>query len=73
MRNGICPKCGADDIYKQEHYVVRIKRFVNAPRVIYACASCGYCEQYIEDPRLGDIRQSWIPVQARRKRKNDES
>jgi len=72
MQQGLCPNCGSDEIYKQEHYIIRIRRFVNAPRMIYACADCGYCEQYIEDPRLADIKKHWIPVQTRRKRKNDE-
>lgn len=72
MRDGICPKCGSTEIYKQDHYQVRIRRFVNVPRVIYACAECGYSEQYIEDPRLSDIKDSWTPVEPRRKRKNDE-
>lgn len=72
MRRGICIKCGSEEVYKQEHYVVRIKRFLQVPRVIYACADCGYTEQYIEDHRVSDIRQSWIHVLTYRKRKNDE-
>lgn len=72
MRNGICPKCGADEVYKQEHYVIRIRRFLNVPRVIYACVACGYSEQYIEDSRIEEIRNHWQHVQARRKRKNDD-
>lgn len=73
MQEGRCPKCGSDEVYKQGHYMIRIRRFVNVPRVIYACAECGYCEQYIEDPRLDDIKKHWIHVPTLRKRKNDES
>ena len=72
MRDGFCPKCDSNEIFKQDHYTIRISRFVNAPRVIYICADCGYCEQYVEDKRLQDIKTKWTPVTPRRKRKNDE-
>lgn len=75
MRDGICIKCGADEIYKQKtkgYYAVAVG-FRAIHFMIYACADCGYSEQYIEDPRLSDIKTKWTPVNGKRKRKNDES
>ncbi len=72
MRDGFCPKCNSDEIYKQDHYTIRISRFLNVPRVIYVCSDCGYCEQYVEDKRLSDIKTKWTRIIPRRKRKNDE-
>lgn len=74
MRDGICPKCSSDEIYKQKtkgYYSVPVGFWITH-FMIYSCAECGYSEQYIEGKRLSQIRDKWIPVNEKRKRKNDE-
>ncbi len=74
MRNGICIKCGSDEIYRQKtkgYYAVAVGFWITH-FIIYACADCGYCEQYLEEKRLSEIKKKWTPVNKKRKRKNDE-
>lgn len=74
MRNGICLKCGSDEIYKKKtggQYAIAVG-FWGTNFMIYTCADCGYCEQYIEGKRLPQIKTKWTPVNEKPKRKNDE-
>lgn len=73
MRNGICPQCGSDEVYKRNNawYLsggdkTGIKMLhenyaeYTAVPTVYLCAHCGYFESYIEDPKaLGLARRYW--------------
>ena len=75
MRDGICPKCGSDEIYKKKTggvYAIHISIWRRTHFMIYACSECGFCEQYIEDSLLSKINKKWTPVNQKRKRKDDE-
>jgi hypothetical protein len=75
MRDGVCPKCGLDEVYKKKaegHY--RIPGMFGQNPILTVCTKCGYYEHYIEDNRyIQDIKEDWSPVNWKRKRKNDGS
>ena len=75
MKDGICPKCNSDEIYKKKavvQYLIPLGIWKPNP-MVYACADCGYYEKYIEGPRyLQGIKEDWTPINWKRKRKNDE-
>lgn len=77
MRDGICPKCGSDEIYRGQriglYKSIVIALFTTAIPHIYVCTACGYFEQYIEKHKhLEKIKQNWHHVNSESKRKNDE-
>jgi predicted nucleic-acid-binding Zn-ribbon protein len=60
MKDGVCPKCGASEVYKQRnglmssHYigVTLPNRWFGATRediVAYVCANCAYLKLYVAD------------------------
>ena len=53
MRRGVCPKCGSGEIYatRDNQYIENTPindRHLLAMK-IFACAMCGYLEQYIQN------------------------
>lgn len=69
MKNGQCPKCGANEIYRQTHEGYSgINRLAIAPFSqvsldIYACLNCGYIETYLPDQHKNDeIKTKWEKV-----------
>lgn len=78
MKSGKCPKCGSEEVYagdtlplwtKQGSYYansIPISGWRYAEMDNYVCASCGYIESYIGDPRkLRLIQQKWPRVRER--------
>ncbi|MCU0498853.1 MAG: hypothetical protein MUF87_15990 [Anaerolineae bacterium] len=71
MRDGICPKCGSNDVYKRRNglhdgdrdgRVTLITGPLNSPSptMAYVCANCGYFELYIDDTiKLAQISEHW--------------
>jgi len=84
MRDGICPKCGSDEVYQSRKGTMRasagasillgenlLPEYVNV--MYYACADCGYFESYLyKDEDLDKIRQHWWRVGKRKKKNDDE-
>ena len=72
MKNGICPKCGSTTVYSLANGItgqggkVYLKMgAINYPvnSQSFACSSCGYFENYINDPtRQAEIAQKWFKV-----------
>jgi hypothetical protein len=68
MKDGICPKCGGDDIRMGRHNVCRRDWVLvslwgrAAPVVNYVCMSCGYLENYVREPDLAIIARNWRRV-----------
>jgi predicted nucleic-acid-binding Zn-ribbon protein len=79
MREGICPKCGSNEIYKNKKLQPLnslllkfawgwIRAYMNR----YVCASCGYTEAYIEDETsMQNIIKVFEPLN-KEKRKNED-
>jgi hypothetical protein len=68
MRDGICPKCGGNDIRTGRHWACR-RDFLaaslrgNPARVInYVCTSCGYLENYVDPADLETFAKRWKRV-----------
>ncbi len=76
MKNGICLKCGSEEVYKREsvgYTYIPVTWFRTAYPTNYVCADCGYVEWFIEKPDiLESIRIKWESANPKRKRKNDE-
>lgn len=82
MRNGVCPKCGSNEIYMRAEnkggenvnsiplggfWSIRYFGLDN-----YICVECGYVESYISSPNaLQAIAGEWQRVGGE-KRNNDE-
>jgi hypothetical protein len=75
MLDGICPKCGSEQVYsgadvprKQGYHganTIPIKgNYMDGPALDnYVCTACGYVESYISDrPKLDEITQTWSKV-----------
>jgi hypothetical protein len=76
MKDGICPKCGASEVYHGplgwadftsglDMSQLPLTASDNAALTNYVCASCGYLERYVVDP--GDrltITKRWEKVRA---------
>ena len=71
MRNGTCPKCGAQEVYcatrNRGAYGVNtiptgfFRTFINMDN--YVCGQCGHVEFYISDPKgLQKIKNKWSKV-----------
>ena len=78
MLEGICPKCGSQQVYSGANVThkggyygmnsIPIKGLL-APSLAaldnYVCTRCGYVESYISDPRkLDQIAQNWSKVRT---------
>src|SRR5689334_14352698 len=79
MRDGICPKCGSEEVYMSEASghagVIYLDTSTTGAVTIYdyVCTDCGCVEQYIlSNGALKQIRQQWRRVKPE-KRKNDEN
>jgi ribosomal protein S27AE len=87
LGKGICPKCGAHEIYESPDFANYsaqygamipitgglLPRF--AHMAIYVCGHCGYTEKYISSEKdLETIRRKWRRVNNpnQMKKKNDE-
>jgi predicted nucleic-acid-binding Zn-ribbon protein len=69
MKKGLCPKCGAKDIRRDENRwsarnFLATSFFGRNPLRIrnYACASCGYLESYIRTEDLQVVARFWERV-----------
>lgn len=77
MQQGICPNCQSTEIYAK-HDVNRsnrilIARFRTFRPHIFVCADCGYMMQFVHPKYLNRIRNHWLKIgnKPKRKRKND--
>jgi uncharacterized OB-fold protein len=76
MRDGICPKCGSNEVYwvAQPHLGYGVNTFhieaslffpKKATLYNYACVQCGFVESYVLEPdKLAAIAQKWTKVQV---------
>lgn len=69
MKDGICPKCGSDQVYTQRGETGATTVFVGKfgmsrfHAVQYICTECGYLELYAPDNApMSQIRRFWHPV-----------
>ena len=78
MLNGICPKCGAHEVYSGAEVIYKSNQYhMNSIPIKgsfltsyvalnnYVCVECGYVESYIEDPgKAEEISRHWpkVPV-----------
>lgn len=68
MRNGACPKCGSEDLRRQEggrtqQFFLTLGFFkTGLPVLTYLCVSCGYIEEYARPGDLEAIARKWPPV-----------
>jgi len=79
MRNGICPQCGSDQVFKRGNawYLsggdkTGIKMLhenyaeYTAVPTVYLCTGCGYFESYIEDRKALELaRRYWTRADDR--------
>jgi len=86
MKNGKCPKCGSENIYRSPSKGIMDDRgnwvFIKpgdrkdegAYLLHYACASCYYSESYVADSdSMHNIQAEWLDLNAwKPKRKNDK-
>jgi predicted nucleic-acid-binding Zn-ribbon protein len=79
MRDGICPKCGSDEVYSGANVQAKTNSHgmnsipirggiyfapVTAALDNYVCVKCGYVESYIADPqKLEEIAERWAKVE----------
>ena len=79
MRDGICPKCGSDQVYSGEGIQSKTNSHgmnaipirggiyfspVTAALDNYVCGRCGYVESYVADPeKLEEITERWARVE----------
>ncbi len=79
MRNGICPKCGSNDVYTGASVPAKTNSYgMNAVPIRggiyfspstavldnYVCVRCGYVESYISDrKKLDEIAERWPKVE----------
>ena len=69
MRNGVCPKCGAQTVHVGKGGGYRggvvIAPFTRSQITMYICTNCGYLEEYLEQQyELSMIAARWplVPV-----------
>jgi predicted nucleic-acid-binding Zn-ribbon protein len=73
MKDGICPKCGSDEVFKKASNKIALPWIRQSYPLNYVCADCGYMEWYIEKrDDLEVIRFNWKRANPKFKRKNDE-
>jgi hypothetical protein len=72
MRDGICPKCGGEDV-RMQHRGLAQRNYLPAGlwgKAIrldnYACVACGYVESYVEPGDLSRLVKNWTSVVPRR-------
>jgi predicted RNA-binding Zn-ribbon protein involved in translation (DUF1610 family) len=79
MLDGICPKCGSNDVYSDVNldkswYRDILKAVMMKGGLVanlaylenFVCVQCGHVESYISDPnKLPDIAQNWTKVLVR--------
>jgi hypothetical protein len=68
MKDGICPKCGGNDVRMGRHWACRRDYLAvsfrgNPAEVInYVCVSCGYLENYVSESDLAKVAKKWRRV-----------
>ena len=86
MKSGIYPKCASIEIYMHKDKIygsnqgqwLIAKRGMLKPKIAwlehYACANCNYLESYVAQDiySMQNIKEEWLPINEKRKRKNDE-
>ena len=72
MKNGICPKCGADNVrvqprsrrrYDWSNYMSLNWWGSGVWRINYVCVTCGYLESYMDAADIKKVAQKWDCVQ----------
>jgi predicted nucleic-acid-binding Zn-ribbon protein len=63
MKDGICPKCGEQEVYESNddlHNVnLPVRIFSRTALRLYVCAACGYLEEYVQNAKdLSGVRES---------------
>jgi DNA-directed RNA polymerase subunit RPC12/RpoP len=62
MKDGVCPRCNSKTVFKKVNGVISESKHIyvrgitmltpRSDRTSYVCTSCGYYENYIDDPDL---------------------
>ena len=74
MKNGVCPKCGAEDVRVDENRLsgrnALALTFFGRPVKIrnYICVACGYLENYIQEEDLAIVAKECKPAESAKKR-----
>jgi predicted nucleic-acid-binding Zn-ribbon protein len=68
MKDGVCAKCGAREVYKQRDGAyglnVPISMFSKTLLELYVCAECGYIEFYVQsEEKLKQIPETFKKVE----------
>ena len=72
MKDGVCPKCSADDVRVQPrfqrrlgyHNFLAISWWGGSVRIVnYVCVTCGYLESYIDRADLDTVARKWERVE----------
>jgi predicted nucleic-acid-binding Zn-ribbon protein len=78
VRDGVCPKCGSEEVYSSANVASKTNGWgmnvipiqgalVPSAAVLenFVCVACGYVESYIADEsKLKDIARLWPKVQT---------
>lgn len=66
MKNsGQCPKCGGTDVVRCKtaangaHDRIPVGLFGQAGMERWVCCSCGYCELWVDEASLEEVRAFW--------------
>lgn len=71
MKDGVCPRCHALEIYSSANFqyktgnptTIPLSFLRSIPLNNYVCANCGYVESYVADPEmLSRVKDIWIKV-----------
>jgi len=71
LKNGVCPRCRANDVYSSSNMryktgnssTIPLSFLRSIPLDNYVCTNCGYVESYVGDPEmLARIKDIWVRV-----------
>lgn len=72
MKNGVCPRCRAQEVYSSANIryktgnssTIPLSFLRSIPLDNYVCTSCGYVESYVADPEmLLRVKDIWSRVE----------
>ncbi|MGJ3240060.1 MAG: hypothetical protein ACFE0Q_15235 [Anaerolineae bacterium] len=74
IRDGICPECGATEIYTRKGWFNNVIVAFSPPRTdVYVCGRCGYLAEFVaQGSHLNYIRNNWSAYQSGEKRKREQ-